>query len=55
MDHVRTQMPYALTVAIITVVCGTLLTSLTGMPAWVALAVGTTVLAVVVRFVGKKV
>jgi len=55
MDHVKTQMPYALTVAITTVVCGTLLTSLTGIPVWAALLVGIVLMAAVVRFVGKKV
>jgi len=55
MDHVRTQMPYALTVAVVTVVCGTLLTSLTGIPAWAALLIGTAAMALVVNFAGKKV
>ena len=53
MDHVRTQMPYALTVAAMSVLSGTLLTSL-GVPAGFALLIGVAVMGLVVRFVGKK-
>lgn len=53
MDHVRTQMPYALTVAATSVLSGTLLTSL-GVPAWIALLIGTAAMGIVVRAVGKK-
>ena len=53
MDHVRTQMPYALTVAAMSVLSGTLLTSL-GVPAWAALLIGTAVMAAIIRLVGKK-
>ena len=53
MDHVKTQMPYALTVALSSVVCGTLLTSL-GVPVWAALLAGVAVMAAVVRIFGKK-
>ena len=53
MDHVRTQMPYALTVAAMSVLSGTLLTSL-GVPAWAAQLIGTAVMGLIVRLVGKK-
>ena len=53
MDHVKTQMPYALTVAAMSVLSGTLLTSL-GVPAGFALLIGVAVMAVIVRFVGQK-
>lgn len=53
MDHVKTQMPYALTVAAVSVLCGTLLTSL-GAPAPLALLAGVAVMCAVVRVAGKK-
>lgn len=53
MDHVKTQMPYALTVAGASVVFGTLLTSF-GVSPWIALLLGITAMGVVVRFAGKK-
>ena len=53
MDHVRTQMPYALTVAAASVLCGTLLTSL-GVSVWLALALGIAAMGLVVRIVGEK-
>ena len=53
MDHVKTQMPYALTVAAASVLCGTLLTSF-GVPAWAALLIGVAAMGVVVRIFGKK-
>lgn len=52
MDHVKTQMPYALTVAAMSVLSGTLLTSL-GVPAWAALLIGVAVMGLIVRFVGR--
>jgi Na+/H+ antiporter NhaC len=52
MDHVRTQMPYALTTAAVSVACGTL-PSAFGLPAWVCLVVGIVVLFAIVRFLGK--
>ena len=54
LQHVRTQMPYALTVGGVAVLLGVLPTSL-GLPSWVAFLVGFAVLWLVVRFVGKKV
>ena len=53
MDHVKTQMPYALTVAAASVLCGTLLTSF-GVPAWLALIIGVTAMGGVVIIAGKK-
>lgn len=53
MDHVKTQMPYALTVAVTSVLFGTLLTSF-GVPVWIALLLGVLFMGIVVRFVGKK-
>lgn len=53
MDHVKTQMPYALTVAAASVFSGTLLTSL-GVPAWLALIIGTIFMGIVIRIVGRK-
>jgi Na+/H+ antiporter NhaC len=53
-DHVRTQLPYALVVAVIAIVIGEIPAAL-GMSPWIALAVGAVLLWVVVRFVGKPV
>jgi Na+/H+ antiporter NhaC len=52
MDHVRTQLPYALVVAVVGMVVGDVPTAY-GMSPWISLAVGTLILAAVVRFVGK--
>lgn len=54
LQHVGTQMPYALTVGTVAVLIGVLPTSL-GLPSWAAFLMGLTVLAVIVRLVGKKV
>ncbi|MCR4825609.1 MAG: Na+/H+ antiporter NhaC family protein, partial [Bacteroidales bacterium] len=54
LQHVRTQMPYALTVGGVAVLLGVLPTSL-GLPSWVAFLASFAVLWLVVRFVGKKV
>jgi len=53
-QHVSTQMPYALTVGCVAVFIGVLPTAL-GLPSWIAFLMGLAVLAVIVRFVGKKV
>ena len=53
MDHVRTQMPYALTVAATSVVFGTLLTSF-GVSPFVGLVLGVVFMTVFIRIVGKK-
>jgi Na+/H+ antiporter NhaC len=53
MDHVRTQMPYALTVAGASIVFGTLLCTL-GLSVWICLILGSGALFAVIRFAGKK-
>ena len=53
MDHVRTQMPYALTVALTSMVFGTLLTSF-GVSPFIGLALGILFMAAVIRIIGKK-
>jgi Na+/H+ antiporter NhaC len=53
-DHVSTQMPYALTVGTVAVLLGTLPTAL-GLPSWVAFLIAFAVLWVIVRLLGKKV
>ena len=54
MQHVSTQMPYALTVGGVALLIGILPTAL-GLPSWAAFLLGFAVLGLVVRFVGKKV
>ncbi|MBQ3739179.1 MAG: hypothetical protein II862_09400 [Bacteroidales bacterium] len=54
MQHVSTQMPYALTVGATALLMGVLPTAL-GLPSWVAFLAGFAVLWLVVRFVGEKV
>ena len=53
-QHVRTQMPYALTVGSVAVLVGVLPTAY-GLPSWAAFLIGFAVLWLVVRMVGKKV
>lgn len=52
-DHVRTQLPYALTAGTVSLVLGYLLTAL-GVPALVSLAAGCIVLILVVRLAGER-
>jgi Na+/H+ antiporter NhaC len=52
-DHVRTQLPYALTVGLIASVLGYIPVGL-GISDWWILPIGTLALFLVVRFVGKK-
>ena len=54
LQHVGTQMPYALTVGIVALLFGVLPTAL-GLSSWVAFLMGFAVLWLVVRLVGKKV
>lgn len=54
LQHVRTQMPYALTVGGVAVLLGVLPTAL-GLPSWVAFLMGFVVLWLIVRLVGKKI
>ncbi|MEO1524605.1 MAG: Na+/H+ antiporter NhaC family protein [Planctomycetota bacterium] len=52
-EHVRTQMPYAVVVGIVCVLFGCLPASF-GLSPWISLAVGSVALWLVVRFVGKR-
>ncbi|MCA9606183.1 MAG: hypothetical protein KC619_11340 [Myxococcales bacterium] len=54
-DHVRTQLPYALAVGGVSLVVGELATGLGLWGPWVALLLGTLALAGIVRFAGKPV
>ena len=54
LQHVKTQMPYALTVGGVALLLGVLPTAL-GLPSWLAFLIALAVLGVIVRFVGKKV
>ena len=54
LQHVRTQMPYALTVGVVAMLIGVLPSAL-GLPSWAAFLMGFAVLWLVVRLVGKKV
>lgn len=54
LQHVNTQLPYALTVGAVALLIGVLPTAL-GLPSWLAFTIAIAVLAAVVRFVGKKV
>lgn len=51
--HTRTQMPYALTVAAISILCGTLPIGF-GAPAWLLLILGTAAMIFVVLLIGQK-
>ena len=53
LQHVSTQMPYALTVGSVALLLG-VLPSAMGLPSWVMLLVAGLVLWLVVRFIGKK-
>ena len=54
LQHVKTQMPYALTVGAVAMLIGVLPTAL-GLPSWAAFLMGLIVLGLMVRLVGKKV
>jgi Na+/H+ antiporter NhaC len=53
-DHVRTQLPYALVVAFVAMGVGDVPTAY-GLPPWVSLIVGAALLLAIVRFAGRKV
>ena len=53
MDHVTTQLPYAMLVGGVGVLVGDLATAL-GVPFWISWVVGIAILAVFLRVVGKK-
>jgi Na+/H+ antiporter NhaC len=52
MDHVRTQLPYALVVAAVGMAVGDVPTAY-GLSPWISLALGVVILALLVRFLGK--
>jgi Na+/H+ antiporter NhaC len=52
-DHVRTQLPYALVVGVVGIVIGNIPTAY-GFPVWVSLAVGAAILFALLRFYGKR-
>ena len=54
LEHVRTQIPYALIVGSVAAFIGVLPAAL-GLPSWVAFLMGFVVLGLIVRLVGKKV
>ena len=54
LQHVSTQMPYALTVGGVAMLAGVLPTAL-GLPSWAAFLMGFVALGLIVRLVGKKV
>ena len=54
LQHVKTQIPYALIVGGVAVLIGVLPTAL-GLPSWVSFLVGFVVLGLIIRLVGKKV
>ncbi|WP_233148470.1 Na+/H+ antiporter NhaC family protein [Rhodopirellula sp. MGV] len=51
-DHVRTQLPYALVVAVVCILLGTL-PAAWGVSPWISLAVGSITLIAIVRWIGK--
>lgn len=51
-DHVRTQLPYALTVGVVSLAIGTIPTSF-GMPVWISFLAALGILFVIVRFAGR--
>ena len=52
-DHVRTQLPYALSAATVAVLVGYLAYAATGVPAWILLVVGVAVITLWIRVVGR--
>ena len=52
-EHVRTQMPYALSVAAVAILAGTLPTGF-GMPWWLAMLIGPAALWVILRTLGRR-
>ncbi len=53
-DHVKTQLPYALLAAVVGMLVGDIPTAF-GVSPWVSITAGTVILILVMRFVGKKV
>jgi Na+/H+ antiporter NhaC len=54
-DHVRTQLPYALAVGLVSLVFGDLATGLGLYPAWVGMLLGAAALVLLLRVVGRVV
>ena len=54
LQHVKTQMPYALTVGGVALLLGVLPSAL-GLPSWIAFLIALAVLGLIVRFIGKPV
>ncbi|MFH5804080.1 Na+/H+ antiporter NhaC family protein [Alienimonas sp. DA493] len=54
LDHVATQMPYAATVGLISLVCGYVPAGF-GVPSWICLPIGLVACVAVVRFVGRPI
>ena len=54
-DHVRTQLPYALFSAAIAVFVGYLPFAVIGVPPWVLLLIGIAIIAAWVRIVGRPI
>ena len=53
LQHVGTQMPYALTVGSVALLVGVMPTAM-GLPSWIAFLMAFLLLFLIVRFVGKK-
>lgn len=53
-DHVRTQLPYALTVAVVAIVIGDIPTAF-GLSPWISLVLGVVLLYAILRVFGKRV
>jgi len=52
-EHVRTQLPYALTVGFVSIVIGTIPAAF-GVSSWILFPAGLIVLFLIVKFVGKE-
>ncbi|MCK4340602.1 MAG: Na+/H+ antiporter NhaC family protein [Phycisphaerae bacterium] len=53
-SHVWTQMPYALTVAVVSILCGDALCRYADVPAWGGLLIGSAALVMILLVVGRK-
>lgn len=53
-QHVKTQMPYAITVGLISLFIGIIPVAL-GVPVWITLTIGILMLYLIIQFVGKKI
>ena len=51
-EHVRTQLPYAMTVGGVAILLGSIMTAL-GSPWWIGMSLGLLVLWLILRFIGK--